>query len=329
MSLFLDSATPRNANGTKRPAFQPHRRKMNGPAVRLALVNNMPDSALVATERQFTRLASEALEGALDISLFHIPSLPRGQDAKAILAQNYSPIDEMLDAEFDALIVTGNEPRAAKLDDEPYWPDLVEIVTWAQQNTAISLWSCLAAHGAVLYLDGIERQRLPRKKSGVLSCNVAEPARQGLPASLTVCHSRMNEVRTSDLLARGYEIVSEAAGGHVDVFAKTSGSRFLFLQGHPEYDADSLMREYRRDVGRYLNGNRETYPDVPESYFDSMTTVRMENFRVLAEKSRDMRLFESFPQATLRSGLQRKLADSARDIFSGWMADVGSPAPAT
>lgn len=322
MSLLLDTTSLHNRHGLGRPARQWQHRITGAAPVRLALVNNMPDAALVATERQFVSLASEAADGDLEIALFHIPRLPRGDEARTVLAQNYRPIECLLDSEFDALIVTGNEPRAARLDEEPYWPDLVNVIEWAKHNSSGSLWSCLAAHGAVLHLDGIERRRLPQKKSGVLACAVTDPARYGLPPSLAVCHSRMNEVQASDLRAYGYEIISEANGGHVDAFAKTFGSNFWFLQGHPEYDADSLMREYRRDVGRYLNGIRDSYPDMPEGYFDATTTVRMENFRTLAERSRDMRLFESFPSVTLRSGLDAKLLNSAQSIFRNWMVHV-------
>ena len=54
----------------------------------------------------------------------------------------------------------------------------------------------------------------------------------------------------------------------VDAFAKQDGSFFLFFQGHPEYEADTLLREYRRDVGRFLGGEREDYPAMPLGYFN-------------------------------------------------------------
>ena len=41
---------------------------------------------------------------------------------------------------------------------------------------------------------------------------------------------------------------------------KCFGSQFVFLQGHPEYDANSLAREYRRDMDRYMRGETEREP---------------------------------------------------------------------
>ncbi len=288
--------------------------------LRIALVNNMPDSALVATERQFTRLVTAAMGEEPNLSLYHIPELPRGTDARAILNERYLPVERLYEAGCDALIVTGNEPRAARLDEEPYWPDLKDLILWAAESTAASVFSCLAAHAAVLCLDGIERRRLPQKKSGALPCKVLYPAKRGLPQDLTVCHSRFNEVPLDDLVHHGYEIVSETADAQADVFEKSFGrSRFTFLQGHPEYDADSLMREYRRDVGRFLAGTRDTYPEVPERYFDQETVLRMENYRTRGERTRDLRLFERFPDTKLRPGLEHRLQLSARAIMANWV----------
>ncbi|WP_373505492.1 homoserine O-succinyltransferase [Aestuariivirga sp.] len=323
MNAFLDSSV--TSRGTRTIGREPaHRNRSEGVRQRLsvAIVNNMPDSALVATERQFSQLVNDAAGGTADIKLFHIPGVPRGEQASGILAQRYLPFTHLFESHVDALIVTGNEPRAARLDEEPYWNDLTQLVDWAKESDCPSLWSCLAAHGAVLHLDGIERRRLPQKKSGVLAAAVNQPRRHGLPDALSVCHSRMNELRKDELTAHGYGIVSEAPGGNVDIFTKTYRAPFLFLQGHPEYDSDSLMREYRRDVGRYLNGLRDTYPEIPENYFDNATVIAMENYRTLAERTRDIRLFESFPAIVLRNGLADRLAQSASQIFRSWAATI-------
>lgn len=288
--------------------------------LRIALVNNMPDSALVATERQFTRLVAAAMGEEPDLCLYHIPELPRGTDALAILNDRYQPVDRLYAEGCDALIVTGNEPRAARLDEEPYWPELTRLVHWASENTGAAIFSCLAAHAAVLCLDGIERRRLPQKKSGALHCRALYPAERGLPQELAVCHSRFNEVPLEHLVRRGYGIVSQTEDAQADIFEKSFGrSRFTFLQGHPEYDADSLMREYRRDVGRFLAGTRDFYPEVPERYFDQETVIRMENYRLLGERTRDSRLFERFPGTGLRPGLEQRLQSSARAIMAHWV----------
>ena len=38
--------------------------------------------------------------------------------------------------------------------------------------------------------------------------------------------------------------------GGVDTFIKQDAGLFIFFQGHPEYEAQTLMGEYRRDISR-------------------------------------------------------------------------------
>ena len=44
------------------------------------------------------------------------------------------------------------------------------------------------------------------------------------------------------------------------MFVKQTRSLFIFFQGHPEYEETTLLREYRRDVGRFLRGQQPHYP---------------------------------------------------------------------
>ena len=97
---------------------------------------------------------------------FSLPELPRAEAAQSHINQNYEDLSELWASRLDGLIVTGTEPRAAALTDEPYWRTLTKLIDWAEDHTISTVWSCLAAHAAVLHLDGIERRRLPRKLSG-------------------------------------------------------------------------------------------------------------------------------------------------------------------
>jgi homoserine O-succinyltransferase len=289
--------------------------------LRIGLVNNMPDGALLTTEQQFAGLVSNVTNGRVALELFYLPSLTRGESATKILQSRYRPVTELYHNGIDALLITGNEPRAPRLDQEPYWPEMTELVDWARYNTASTFLSCLAAHAAVLHLDKIERQRLPVKRSGAYLCEIKDKS-LALPKSLLICHSRLNEVPKRGLENAGYQIISESAAGEVDTFMKSVPSRFLFLQGHPEYSSLSLAREYRRDVERYLNGVRKDYPPAPENYFDQTTTKLYERFRINAEAHRSPALLANFPTPTLRKELPEAMAKSAAAIFSFWMEQI-------
>ncbi len=324
MAAYLDSSVsdllrvPRGGNAGPRK----WRNVQTGKPLRIAVVNNMPDGALVATERQFCGLVENATAGQALIDLYFLPGLGRGAEAQMVLDARYQPVTELYRRGADAVIVTGNEPRAAKLNEEPYWPELTALIDWAAEHTTSTLFSCLAAHAAVLHLDGIERRRLAAKRSGVFACKVSPGIALSLSGTLSICHSRLNEVPKRELIRHGYTIISETPGGHVDAFTKSWSSTFLFLQGHPEYAPDSLMREYRRDVGRYLAGQRHDYPGIPENYFDAPSVRALQSFRATAERSPSPSLLNAFPAVAVRHGLQQRLARSAAAVFAMWLGNL-------
>ena len=241
--------------------------------VHIGLVNNMPDAAMRATELQFARLLKEAAQDFdVRLHLFAMPEIPRGEVARSRMEGFYADVASLADAEMDGLIVTGAEPRTEALDREPYWPALTRLIDWAGTGTVSTLFSCLAAHAAVLHLDGIKRRPLPKKISGVFpSLRAGEDALlTGLPARIATPHSRKNGLPESDLASRRYRILSRLTDGSADIFIRDGKSRLVFLQGHPEYGAEILGREYLRDMARFLKGEGPR-PDIPENYFDRVT----------------------------------------------------------
>jgi homoserine O-succinyltransferase len=251
-------------------------------ALHVGLVNNMPDAALRATELQFARLLKEA-SGALGaqpldvrLHLFALPQIPRGEAVLARMEGFYADAHLLPAAGLDALIVTGAEPRAADLRDEPYWKGLTQIIDWAEEGVISAYFSCLAAHAAVLHRDGIARRPLARKLSGVFSSRGAadDLLLAGLPAEFQMPHSRHNDLAEEALVGAGYRILSRLAGGGVDLFTRRNGNLQIFAQGHPEYDAATLGREYLRDVTRFHQGGG-TRPALPVNYFDRATEDRL------------------------------------------------------
>ena len=74
-------------------------------------------------------------------------------------------------------------------------------------------------------------------------------------------NSRYTEVWESDILCVP-ELELMAKGEESGVFAvKTTDSRQFFILGHPEYDPDTLAREYFRDVDKGLD------IQVPYNYY--------------------------------------------------------------
>lgn len=127
--------------------------------IHIGLVNNMPDGALEATERQFRTLLDSAANGIqVRLSLFALPDVPRTEAGRLRISRLYSGIENLWDSHLDGLIVTGAEPQAPNLKDEPYWESLTKVLEWAEHNTHSTVLSCLAAHAALQHVDGIARR---------------------------------------------------------------------------------------------------------------------------------------------------------------------------
>lgn len=288
----------------------------------IGLVNNMPADAARATERQFCSLLAAASQ-RLVVGLRFFTLASGASDATP--RHGYGDFARLAASRVDALIVTGAPPVAPRLSQEPTWPALTGLIDLARGRGIPTVWSCLAAHAAVLYLDGIERRLLPRKLSGLAECaNAARdhPLMARLPRSWNVPHSRYNELPEPALAAHGYQVLSRSRQAGADMFVKSAGAPFLFFQGHPEYEADTLLREYRRDIGEFLSGARDVYPDMPTGYFDQRTVALLERFREQALRDRRIELMSVFPMTTCRERLGAPWREVAVRIWTNWLAQL-------
>jgi len=265
----------------------------------IGLINNMTDAALETTERQVLKVLDAAAEDVLvRLRLYSLPDLPRtGLGKRHLTDLNYLTPNDLCNTHLDGVIITGTEPRTSDLTTEPYWSSLTEVFEWAQAHTASVISSCLAVHAAVLHLDGIGRYPLHKKCFGIFDfANVSlHPMMKGMPPILRIPHSRWNEVRECELSSCGYIVLSRSGRAGVDMFVKQRRNLLLFFQGHPEYEAWTLFREYRRDVERFLNRERDTYPDVPVDYFGDEEGRSFERFKERALIDRNIELLDRFP----------------------------------
>jgi homoserine O-succinyltransferase len=293
----------------------------DGNALVIGLVNNMPDAELENTENQFRDLLDAASSGLpVRLRLVALPEVPRSSAGRAQIRERYVDIAGLEDERVDGLIVTGTEPRARSLKEEPFWPALARLVDWAEQHTYSTIWSCLAAHAAVLHLDGIARQAFANKLSGVFECE--KSANHDLvpsqPSRWFVAHSRHNGLPEKTLVVQGYQILCRSPETGPDIFMRQSRSLFLFLQGHPEYDRHALHREYRRDVGRFLRGRSDRYPEIPRNYFDADTMARLAEFRTRALGERCPELVAEFP-AIADTAIVPNWSAAAVALYQGWL----------
>jgi homoserine O-succinyltransferase len=294
----------------------------------IALVNNMPDSALRATEVQFASLLA-AGAGDHDVRLrrYTLPAVPREVAAAAHIADGYFPIGHLRQSPPAAVIITGSDPRELVITDEPYWDDLVDVLTWAESNTASMIASCLSAHALLLVDDSIERRRFLTKCSGIYHQDVRSGSAltSDLPARISMPHSRHNDVEVDAVRARGYDpLVSSDEVGWTIATRESDSCLIVLMQGHPEYEAITLLLEYRRDVRRYLLGERPVYPPIPAGYFSARAEDAMLHFRdeALAAPESTVAMVERFPFDLAENDLPYPWRSTAEIIYTNWVNEV-------
>jgi homoserine O-succinyltransferase/O-acetyltransferase len=287
--------------------------------ISIGLINNMPEAAFEATERQFISLLTAASEGIpISLSLYVLSTAKAGERRTG---NSYSNFERLDGRRLDGLIVTGREPTTPNLKDELYWQNFTEVVEWARENTCSTVWSCLAAHAAVLYLDGIERQRSRDKRFGVFECARASEHRLMANAGprFYMPHSRWNGVAEEQLAACGYQVLTRTEEQEVDAFVKEGKSLFVFFQGHPEYEADTLLREYRRDIGRSLQLQSSTYPATPGHYFDAETESMLAYLRERALATHSKEGLAEVAKALEDKRIENTWRSTAVLLYRNWL----------
>ena len=95
------------------------------------------------------------------------------------------------------MIITGANVSNPTLEEEAFWDPLMRVISWADENVASVLCSCLATHAVVKHIHGIDRSRMGCKKWGVYSHHIANPGHplmRDVNTRFDAPHSRYNEV---------------------------------------------------------------------------------------------------------------------------------------
>ena len=323
MPLIIEGRVPAHWGERKSRLAHTH---LFAKSVKVTLINNMPDPALEDTERQFFELLDDA-SGDLPVvlKLCALAGVSRSDRGLPHLNSFYFGIENLWNEPFDALIMTGTEPRQSDLRQEPYWREMAEVLDWAEDNTFSTVLSCLAAHAGVLHSDGIPRRSLPDKLFGVFDSGrvCVHPLTASLGEFVRFPHSRWNDVGGNDLKAHGYTLLTQSHDGGVDLFAKSKGkSLVVYFQGHPEYGAQTLLKEYRRDVKRFLRGERTSYPSMPRGYFHDNAARAMASFQQEAVNDPREDLMTLFPYDLVSDELSNTWRSSAIAIYRNWLQYV-------
>ena len=229
--------------------------------LKILLLNLMPTK--VVTETQFSRLLGNT-PLQVELTLMHTKSHQSKNTPEDHLLAFYCTFDEIKDKKFDGMIITGAPVEHLPFEEVEYWDELCEIMEWSLTHVQSTFHICWGAQAGLYYHFGIGKYPLDRKMFGIFPHHADHKKTilfRGFDDVFMVPHSRHTTVDRAEIEAvPALKILasSEEAG----VFAiKTEEGRQIFITGHPEYDADTLKKEYDRDVaaGKPI--------DLPKNYF--------------------------------------------------------------
>ena len=293
----------------------------------IGLLNMMPDAALEATERQFFRLVGESNQIAqFYMHPFTIANLPRSDKGQAHIAQYYESFEQIKQAGLDALIITGANVIGPELSTQPFWQPLIEVIDWAYANVTSTLCSCLTTHAVLEFRYGQKRRPLSCKRWGVYSHRIVSrthPLITGVNTRFDVPHSRFNQVDRAQFDAANLPVLVESEDAGVHLAVSEDLFRLVFLQGHPEYDSISLLKEYKREVLNFINGFIPEYPPFPENYFTLQQQAILNEYKYAAIKAlRTGSELPAFPEALISQDLDNTWHDTAEAIINNWIGQV-------
>jgi len=295
-------------------------------ALHVGLLNMMPDAAFRVTEQQFMRLIGSSNHIAqFFVHCFTVPGLPRGESTRAYIDQHYEDLRSIYEEGLDALIITGANVANPRLDLEPFYAPLTEVIEWAAENVTSVLCSCLSTHALMKFLHGIDRVPLPRKQWGVYQHRVVAPGHpllRDINTRFDVPHSRFNAITREQFVAARLQILIESADAGVHAAVSEDGLRRVYFQGHPEYDANSLLKEYKREVLRHFNDERDL-PPFPEHYVSDDAAEIIDDYLEDARCEHAAgRPLPDFPETEVTPFLDNTWRDTARAVFDNWFGLV-------
>ncbi len=230
-------------------------------ALEVVVLNLMPNK--IDTETQLIRLLGNT-PLQINITLLTTASYESKNTSKEHLLNFYHTWDQIKHRKFDGLIVTGAPIEQLPWEEVAYWQELTHILDWSKTHVWSCFFICWCAQAALHHFYGIEKYDLSEKKFGVFNHKRIKKDSillRGFDEEFLVPVSRHTEVRKEDIeTVPDLDILSESDESGLYI-VRDKSTRRLYVFNHSEYEADSLKKEYDRDVAKDLP------IEVPENYY--------------------------------------------------------------
>src|SRR3989338_4801193 len=241
--------------------------------LRIGFLNLMHTAVMKDTEEQFFFfIGSTPLQIIPEMIAFD--EFVSSDARKKHLDAFYKKFSQIKKEGLDGLIVSGANLEEFAFEDVHYWKEFVEVATWARENVASTLYSCWGAHAALKVFYNIERERYTnpdgtaKKITGIfkhtLADQFASPLTVGLPDVVLCPHSHWSGIPRSEVVKQP-ELRILLESPEAIMLIEGRKGREVYVQGHHEYAADALRKEYERDRSPEKYGDKAP---MPQDYFE-------------------------------------------------------------
>ncbi len=229
--------------------------------LKILVLNLMP--LKIDTETQLARmLGNTPLQ--VEMEFIRTKSYESKNVSKEHLRAFYKTFDDVKDKKFDGMIITGAPVELLEFEEVEYWEELCEIMEWTKHNVTSTFHICWGAQAGLYYHYGVKKYRLPKKLSGIYKHKADYKNSillRGFDDEFLVPHSRNTTVLREEIENNPkLKILASSDEAGIYIVSGKNGRQF-FITGHSEYDADTLKKEYIRDMNAGIN------PEMPENYF--------------------------------------------------------------
>ena len=229
--------------------------------MKIAVLNLMPNK--VETENHLQKSLGKN-DYDIEYTFLRTATYQSKISAHGYLEANYKIIDDIISEEFHGFICTGSPVETLPFESVLYMDELIQIMQWARNKTYSSYYICWGANVALYYFYGIEKILHEKKFSGIYDHDIIAPGTNlmnRLNGIIKIPVSRFAGVRRADIDAEpDLELLlhSEESGPCL-ITSKAHNEYYNF--NHFEYDADTLSKEYHRDIKNGIE------IDMPVNYF--------------------------------------------------------------
>src|SRR5690625_223747 len=229
--------------------------------LRILILNLMPDKE--RTETQLLRLLSNSpLQVSVDF--IYTETYEAKNVQKSHLEKFYQTFSEIKDQRYDGLIITGAPVEHFEFEEVDYWEELATIIDWSKTHVTSTLSICWGAQAVLYHQYGITKSMRDQKISGIFSHDLINPTHKlvrGLNDHFYAPHSRYADTDYASVKENEQLSILDASEKAGPLLIASNDEKNVMITGHIEYDADTLAREYQRDLAKGLN------IQMPSNYF--------------------------------------------------------------